>query len=53
LDIWIKDNPQIDAAGRIYLMSRYDALISTFGQKKADWIMRNLEVKSWTCKGAV
>lgn len=48
LDAWIKENPKTDAkSGLVYLMSRYDALVHHFGQKKADGIMRSLEVASW------
>lgn len=63
LDVWVRQNPQKvqyngpDAPfwdtklkrGDYYTqyMSHYDALTKLFGERKADEIMRNLEVASW------
>lgn len=46
LDAWIAKNPQQDKGGP-YMMSRYQALKKLFGEKRADQIMRDLEVASW------
>lgn len=54
LDDWIKKNPITGVKkankGVKSLMSRVDALRVLFGEKKADQIIRNLEVDSWDMK---
>ncbi len=47
LDRWIAQNPQTDRFGRKYLESRYGALKMLYGERKADALMRELEVASW------
>jgi hypothetical protein len=39
LDAWIKQNPRVDAQGRKYLMSRYDAYKEILGTRGAEAIM--------------
>jgi hypothetical protein len=58
LDIWRMNHPLIEpelnqfgdlnpSAGENYVMSRYDALVLIYGEKQADKMMRELEVRSW------